>query len=55
MQASQVVVLILILMVSRFVKSSGFWKSVEQVLHGGNDLLYCSLYIHFYPYLKAPM
>ena len=33
------------------VISNGIWKNVEEVLHGGSYLPYCSLYIHFYPYL----
>ena len=40
-----------ILMASKFVISNGIWKNVEEVLHGGSYLPYCSLYIRFYPYL----
>ena len=32
---------------SKFLISNGIWKNVG----GGSYLPYCSLYIHFYPYL----
>ena len=40
-------------MVSKFVISNGMLKSVEEVLHGGSYLPFCSLYIRLLPLLFA--